>query len=84
MKTTTQLQAATIITTHENHELVEAILIGGGRKLDCYKKGNGNWVVSLEKANNDFHATTAKVLRTYEMGQGEFFAYWDKKLSEWK
>lgn len=84
MKTTTTTGNATITTTHEGHNLVEAILIGGGRKVDAYKKANGNWVVSLEKANDDFYATTAKVLRTYEMNTAEFFAYWDKKLNEWK
>jgi hypothetical protein len=84
MKTTTQVQEATIITTHEGHDLKEAVLIGKGRKLDCWKKANGNYSVSLEKFNDDIFADKALVLRTYELSTSEFFAYWDKKLNEWK
>ena len=84
MTTTTQIQNAKIITKYNGQELVEAVLIGNGRKLDCYKKPNGNFFVSLEKFNNDIFATSAKVLRTYELSQADFFAYWDKKLNEWK
>jgi len=84
MTTTTKIQNAKIITKYNGQELTEAILIGNGRKLDCYKKANGNFVVSLEKFNNDIFATTSKVLRTYELSQVDFFAYWDKKLNEWK
>ena len=84
MKTTTQLQGATIITTHEGHELIEAVLIGKGRKLDCWKKANGNYSVSLEKVDAARWGNGNKVLRIYELGATEFFAYWDKKLNEWK
>lgn len=84
MKNQVQVQNAKIITKYNGQELREAILIGKGRKLDCYKKANGNFVVSLEKFNNDIFATTSKVLRTYELSQADFFAYWDKKLNEWK
>ena len=84
MTTTTTVQEATIKTVHEGHELIEAILIGKGRKLDCYKKSNGNYSVSLEKINGGTWGTGNKVLRIYELGAAEFFAYWDKKLNEWK
>jgi hypothetical protein len=84
MTTTTQIQNAKIITKYNGQELVEAVLIGNGRKLDCYKKPNGNFFVSLEKFNADFFAGSAKVLRTYELKTSDFFAYWDKKLNEWK
>jgi len=84
MKNQVQVQNAKIITKYNGQELTEAILIGKGRKLDCYKKANGNFVVSLEKFNNDIFAATSKVLRTYELSQADFFAYWDKKLNEWK
>ena len=84
MKTTTQVQGATIITTHEGHDLIEAVLIGKGRKLDCWKKANGNYSVSLEKIDAARWGNGNKVLRIYELGATEFFTYWDKKLNEWK
>lgn len=84
MKTTTKIENAKIITTHNGHELVEAVLIGNNRKLDCYKKPNGKFFVSLEKFNAEFFAGSAKVIRTYELSASDFFAYWDKKLNEWK
>jgi len=84
VKTTTKLKAATIITTHEAHELTEAILIAKGRKLDCYKKSNGNYTVSLEKTNASPWGTATRVLRRYELSSSDFFTYWDKKLNEWK
>ena len=84
MTTTTQLLNAKIISTFNGQELTEVVLIGNGRKLDCYKKANGSWFVSLEKLNSEFFASKSQVLRTYEMNNSEFFAYWDKKLNEWK
>jgi hypothetical protein len=84
MTTTTKIENAKIITKYNGHELVEAILIGNGRKLDCYKKANGNFFVSLEKLNTEIFADKAIVLRAYELSTADFFAYWDKKLNEWK
>jgi hypothetical protein len=84
MTTTTKIENAKIITTYNGHELTEAVLIGKGRKLDCYKKSNGNFFVSLEKFNADIFAGGTKVIKTYELNNSDFFAYWDKKLNEWK
>jgi len=84
MKTTTTIGKAKAVTTYNGHELTEAVLVGTGKQIDAYKKSSGTWAVTLERNNNSLEAEAVKVLRRYEMNQKDFFAYWDKKLNEWK
>ena len=87
MTTTIKIQNVTITTIHEGHELIESKMKGDSRFLDCYKKSNGMWVVQLNKivsSDLDEMYNENKLLRMYNMNNVEFFAYWDKKMNEWK
>ena len=87
MKNQVQVQNVTITTIHEGHELMEAQMKTSSRFLDCYKKKDGTWSVQLNKiVSNDLDEIwdENKLLRIYNMNNFEFFAYWDKKMNEWK
>jgi hypothetical protein len=57
------------------------------RAIYATKLVDGNWFITLKKVELEVEGALydkETTLRSYRMNDGEFFAYFDKKIAEWK